>query len=95
MDVVLLVVVVVMGLDVAVASMSRILEVVVGGGFSYFGLQTTLHVQPSRWFGICFEFVDDLKTNFKVSSPENFKLAVLFPQYFLWKSTVLTPVFES
>ena len=44
--------------------------------------QTTLHVHPSSRSGRFLAMSLDLNTIFTVSSPENFKLVVLRPQYF-------------
>ena len=92
-DVVVVAVVAVAGF--AVASMSRILSVVVGLGREFDGLaQTTLHVQPSTLLGEIAACSEALNTSLRVSSPVNLRLAVLLPQYFLWKLTLLvSPLF--
>ena len=74
----------------AVASWSRMLSVVDGLGREVDGLeQTTLHVQPSPFVGLIVAPSEALNTSLSVSEPVNLRLAVLLPQYFLWKLTLL------
>ena len=80
--------VVVVGIELAGCAVTRsfkkFIEVVVGLLLGLEGLrQTTLHVHPSSLSGLFLAFLADLNTIFTVSSPENFKLAVRLPQYFL------------
>jgi hypothetical protein len=72
-----LVVVVVVGLSVGLL-----------GRAGLFGLwlQTTLQVQPSV-LPTPRPSLKVLNTSFTVLFPENLRLAVLLPQYFLWKVT--------
>ena len=53
--------------------------------------QTTLHVQPSALVAAMLAPSEALNTSLSVSPPLNLRLAVLLPQYFLWKLTLLVP----
>ena len=53
--------------------------------------QTTLQVKPSILAAAFPAFLAVLKTILTVSLPENLRLAVLLPQYFLWKLTPRLP----
>lgn len=76
------------------SSFKKLIGVVVGFALGLEGLrQTTLQVHPSSRSGLFLALFVDLKTIFTVSSPENFRLAVLRPQYFFWKFTPSLPPF--
>ena len=83
-DLVVVEVVCVVVVGAVTRSFRKFIAVVVGFALGLVGLrQTTLQVHPSSVSGLFLAFRVDLKTIFTVSSPENFKLAVLLPQYFL------------
>ena len=51
--------------------------------------QTTLQVHPSALVAARLAPSEALNTSLRVSLPVNLRLAVLLPQYFLWKLTLL------